>query len=311
MIRLEAMDASILHRDWRPIAAAEEKTAAEVAISVLQFNVLADHSSDAFPFCHAPAEALPWAKRGPRLTAALLQAGTDLICLEECDHYADWFEPQLRAAGYGGFFVKKNSDENPDGTAVFYREAALRLVAHASTPLRGTQNAVFAHFETSVGARNVFLSATHLKAKAGFEERRRDQGRTLLQAFNAFIAEREAQSANPPAVIVCGDFNDEPSSLVVAEMLAASGPALPSSLRSALDHYPAQADHEPIFTTFKMRTLGYEQKRIIDYVFYSPAALRVVDILHMPTIAELPDRLPCIAYPSDHIACGVRFAFVA
>lgn len=305
--------ASILHREWRPIAAAPADGVAPVStLSVLQFNVLADHSSDAFPFCHAPAEALPWDRRGPRLTAALLQADTDLICLEECDHFADWFEPQLRAAGYGGFFVKKNSDDSPDGTAVFFREAALRLVAHASTPLLGTQNAVFAHFQSVVGARNIYLSATHLKAKAGFEERRRDQGRILLQALNAFIGEREAGhalAAAPPAVIVCGDFNDEPSSLVVAEMLAASGPALPASLRSALDHYPAAAD--PIFTTFKMRTLGNEQKRVIDYVFYSPAALSVVALLHMPTIAELPDRLPCTAYPSDHIACGVRFAFVA
>ena len=54
-----------------------------------------------------------------------------------------------------------------------------------------------------------------------------------------------------------------------------------------------------------------EIKHCIDYIFLADPArlLRPTHRLSVPTAAEVgPDGLPCVAYPSDHLALGVRFA---
>lgn len=86
-----ANDGGVLQRRWVQL-----KEAVGRPISVFQFNVLADFQSDDFPFCHQPEVALVWNFRGPKLIQACLQADADIICMEECDHFADFFEPKLK-----------------------------------------------------------------------------------------------------------------------------------------------------------------------------------------------------------------------
>lgn len=56
-----------------------------------------------------------------------------------------------------------------------------------------------------------------------------------------------------------------------------------------------------------------EIKHCIDYIFTAAATasqsrLRPTHRLSIPTAAEVGrDGLPCVAYPSDHLALGVRF----
>jgi mRNA deadenylase 3'-5' endonuclease subunit Ccr4 len=283
----------VLHRAWVPL------NSSTPSISLLQFNVLADFQSDNFPFCHDSAGALPWSKRADRLLAVCLQASPDLICLEECDHFSDWFQPQLKLHGYDGFFVKKNGEDAPDGTAVFFRSSKLQLLNQSSAPLLGSQNAVFAQFQCAT--HTLFLSATHLKAKKGFESKRQEQGKLLLSGFNSFIAQHHSGDSKPH-MLICGDFNDTPESLVVSEFLTNQNVAL----SSALTAFPS----DNTFTTFKMRTLGQEQCRTIDYIFYSHDTLRLCALLHMPSVEELPFRLPATNYPSDHLAIAASFEFL-
>ena len=61
-----------------------------------------------------------------------------------------------------------------------------------------------------------------------------------------------------------------------------------------------------LYTTSKRRSILIQ--RCIDYVWYSPAALRPVTLLSIPAREQaLPAFLPAANYPSDHLAIAGRF----
>lgn len=83
--------------------------------------------------------------------------------------------------------------------------------------------------------------------------------------------------------------------------------AIRLQLRSAY----ATGSEEPTYTTWKIRPKG-EIKRTIDYIFHS-SSLRASSLLSLPSDAEMaemaPEKLPCLAYPSDHMALGVQLSY--
>lgn len=80
-------------------------------IRVLQFNMLADGLSglrdDLGAFSRAKKEYVDWAQRKDKLLFEILQYDPDVITLQECDHYYDFFLPELSAKGYDGIYAPK------------------------------------------------------------------------------------------------------------------------------------------------------------------------------------------------------------
>lgn len=70
----------------------------------------------------------------------------------------------------------------------------------------------------------------------------------------------------------------------------------------------AAAGHHPgSVYTIAQRRLVLSQG-CIDYIFYTPASLIPRALLSLPDVAkELPEYLPCVRYPSDHLAIAGRF----
>lgn len=132
---------------------------------------------------------------------------------------------------------------------------------------------------------------THLKAKPGFEQRRKDQGVLLLDGLKQFVGD------NNLPVVVGGDFNDVPESLVYNEFVNAG-------LSSAYAKYD-DSKMEPFTTLKKRKSLV---KHCIDYLWYSKE-ISVNGLLEIPLESDLPDLLPCRAYPSDHLAILADFIF--
>jgi len=102
----------LLARGWTDISNADTPDAALTAeqkeihsVSVVQFNTLADGLADAFPF--ADPAVLRWPFRSLLLKAELEHLQADIICLEEVDHFDDFFEPLLKERGYSGVFQAK------------------------------------------------------------------------------------------------------------------------------------------------------------------------------------------------------------
>jgi len=114
-------------------------------VRVQQFNVLADGLAGLRPdqgkFSRLDKSVLDWEARKTLLLNEIVQYDADIITLQEVDHYHDFFQPQLEALGYVGYFAPKPtsacldvSDSN-DGCALFVRRSRLRVVSCESKTL--------------------------------------------------------------------------------------------------------------------------------------------------------------------------------
>ena len=108
-------------------------------LRVQQFNVLADGLSglraDLGGFSRAGADVLSWEHRKWKILNELLVFKPDVITLQECDHYDDFFLPELIKHGYDGTFAPKPSSaclqvsNRSDGCAIFVHTDTLRFAS--------------------------------------------------------------------------------------------------------------------------------------------------------------------------------------
>ncbi|EQC42594.1 hypothetical protein SDRG_00323 [Saprolegnia diclina VS20] len=211
--------AGLYPRHLRSLAAASDTP----SFTIVQFNVLADGLSglrdDLGGFTLAPPGSLAWAHRRQPLLDEILRFAPDIVCLEEVDHFYDWFEPQLAAQGYTGVFAPKphspclQVSDQRDGCAVFVN-TRFRIVRHdvlsyacyvpPDTTTHQPQNQVALLVELALhdSTHEVLVACTHLKAAkdAAGEAIRTQEAAMLCRALSA------KQGAGH-AIVVCGDFN--------------------------------------------------------------------------------------------------------
>ena len=176
-----ASSAPLYRRRW----ADSSDTTHGAPLRVVQFNVLADGLSGRDTklggFDSAPPASLRWEARRERLLEEVFRHPgrvPDVICLEEVDHYSDWFLPRLRERGYRGFFVKK--PKSPclktapgsgleDGCALFCREATVSVVCVETLNYASSnQVALLATVRVTgpqTGSSSFVVACTHLVAR--------------------------------------------------------------------------------------------------------------------------------------------------
>ena len=268
------------------------------------FSVALSTSSPTVNFIKCPTKALLWENRKHRSLEEILTYNPDIIALEEVDHYDDFYLPSLKALGYSGeFLAKKDSpclkfsnNSGPDGCALFYDEQRFTLEERKDIFLQGlegdTTNQIALLTLLHEKSRDMSLCCivTHLKAKAGNEALRLAQGQYLLGVVQEFLANKPEKVP----VVICGDFNAEPSEPVYKHFEDESGFTLRSASVSAFGR-------EPVFTTWKVRP-GMEVKHTIDYVWHT-ADLAVPGFVSFPEECHVSEgRYPCLEYPSDHLS---------
>ena len=135
------------------------------ALKVMQFNALADAlaANDAFASAAyyeddetetgngndgegkeamgtaTPMYDLNFRKRGRDLIRVVstgdASTAPDVVCLQEVDHYYDFFEPEMRKLGYAGIYKEdqwspcRKFDAPNDGVAIFYKMDKLELLS--------------------------------------------------------------------------------------------------------------------------------------------------------------------------------------
>ena len=216
----------------------------------------------------------------------------------------------MTSVGYDGcFFPKPDSpalyvkDTNgPDGCAIFFKMSKFTEVKKDTIILRNidteehtNQVSIVYHLklkEDNSGNDVLCVATTHLKAKTGWEKLRHKQGAWLLHYL------KENIGSFP--LVVCGDFNADPIEPVYKEFRDSE-----LNLHSA--YSMADPDKkEPPYTTWKIR--DKEICRTIDYIWYTRDNLQPINLLQIPTSEQIgPDRLPSMAYPSDHISLAADF----
>ncbi len=244
------------------------------------------------------------------------------MCLEEVDHFEDFLKPELSSQGYDGFYFPKRDspclqfpDNNgPDGCALFYRSEKFNLLKKKEIILQNAQGeesnqvALLAEFKMkpqgSDGGKelpSVFVAMTHLKAKAEGRQLRGAQGKHLIKETSDFIDPGQA-------VIIAGDFNATIQEEIYEYFSSTQAhPCLKLKSSYRVPHYE---DREPPFTSWKFRAKG-EAKYTIDYIWYTPDQLAVDKVWSIPSQEEIGEcGLPCVKYPSDHVALCSQFSFL-
>lgn len=249
--------------------------------SVFTMNTLADQcaKNDSQGFPHVKPEVLQWENRKEHIISVIIKHSPDFICLQEIDHWFDWYQPILSNYGYQGVWY--NGLENNlsrHGVALLWKTAQWTNTQIYSTKYNeSTQVFIAGHFVNK--QQTVGILTTHLKAKAAFKDIRTTQGKQIIEYINRY----QNQSW-----VIAGDFNAEPDEEVCK-----------------LVPFTSCYDQNG-FTTKKARDATVSH--IIDYIWYKD--LKCVGTLELPDekLLEWP-YLPCEDHPSDHLHLMANFKF--
>ncbi|XP_051993542.1 nocturnin isoform X2 [Xyrauchen texanus] len=292
----------------------------QTAIRVMQWNVLAQALGEGMDnFVQCPMDALNWAERKYLILEEILMYRPDILCLQEVDHYFDMFQPVLASLGYQSSFFPKpwspcldvENNNGPDGCALFFNCKRFQLIntTHlrlSAMMLKTNQVAVITTLRCRATGQAFCVASTHLKARSGWEVLRSAQGSDLLRNLRNIVqkVETEKNAETDLPLIVCGDFNAEPSEDVYRNFATSS-----LGLDSAYKRMSTDGKTEPLYTTWKIRPSG-ETCHTLDYVWYSHRAFNVNAVLDFPTAEQIgPNRLPSYNYPSDHLSLVCDFNF--
>ncbi|KAJ8867420.1 hypothetical protein PR048_031221 [Dryococelus australis] len=311
----------LLH--WNVISkGCDEAVSSPNNIRVLQWNLLSQalgQMNDNFVCC--PDEALEWKTRRFHIVEEIVEYNPDVICLQEVDHFS-FLKTILATQGYEGMFFPKpdspclyiKGNNGPDGCAIFYRKDKFELLKMETRVLevwrvQSNQVAIAALLRVRETGCEVCVVTTHLKARNGalLSTLRNEQGKDLLEFVSKHCGGRP--------VILCGDFNAEPTEPIYHTVLTNRQ----LRLASAYTMLARNSDHdnnddtlgalEPPYTTWKIREEG-EVCHTIDYVFYTSDSFSVDAVLNLPSGEDIGEgRVPSFSYPSDHfsLVCDLRF----
>lgn len=257
-------------------------------LTVMTLNMRYDNPEDG---------ANNWRFRRERIAELIRSEAVDLLGTQEV--LANQFDdlqallPGYRAVGVG----REDGARAGEFNAVFFRSDRFELLDSGVFWL--SENPETPGSKGWDGACERLATWTVLRDKSGGEllfinthldhigEQARREGVALL------LRRIETLRAGRP-VILTGDFNAEPSSPVVARVVA------DSALRSAWDTAPIRSGSAWSFSDFGQ--LPEEERPLIDYVFYS-GGLEVV------SCSILPDTLGG-GYLSDHAPVEARLKYV-
>lgn len=254
----------------------------ESDLTVMTWNTLADQLANDFPA--VSPEHLTWEYRKNLLLEGITSYMPDVVCLQEVDHFSDFFQLELSERGYQGWFQKKSGWHN-DGLCIFFNVEKIVKIEEICVMFPQRQFAIGALMECN-GKRFALLT-THLKAKAEFDSVRVEQANILLERLRGI---REIP------IILCGDFNSLPGTNAY-KVIKENDIGLSSV-------YGVQKELE--YTTVKVRERL--QIKTEDYIWQRGFAIK--KLLSIPSLEEIGTTgLPNGNYPSDHISLLASFSF--
>eukprot|EP00802_Teleaulax_amphioxeia_P011298 Tamp_11330.p1 GENE.Tamp_11330~~Tamp_11330.p1 ORF type:complete len:542 (-),score=113.37 Tamp_11330:214-1839(-) len=295
--------------------------APKATFKVMTYNCLADIYATPQIYAYTPPWALPWNFRKRNLLREVLNYKADIMALQEiqADHWKEFLEPELEAAGYQGVYKQKTresmgQDGKMDGCAILFKKSRFVLVEKhalefnhvAMSRARGCgakQNglsdkalqcllkdnvALVLVLELCVNGQQAGLSGrvcvatTHIYQNQGFPNVKMWQVMTLVQELQKFTVPRQLP------LVLTGDLNSQQDSAVY-EFLQ-RGHVMPS-------HQELQDDPQGILENAELRhnlnlrdsytMLGKDFYSnftgsfvgILDYIWHTAERLRVTRIL--------------------------------
>ena len=154
----------LLQRNWKEIQSGSDK------IRIMHFNVLADQLASAKEFIGTTEEHLDWNHRKLMLLQIIENISPDILSLVECDHYQDFWIPELQKFGLTqSAIVTKNNTEKTHGVALFIREERFRVLEFDKIDDIVAVNSLV--LQDKLTEKMLVVASTHLKAKKKVEIR--------------------------------------------------------------------------------------------------------------------------------------------
>ncbi|KAK1940277.1 endonuclease/exonuclease/phosphatase family domain containing protein [Babesia divergens] len=233
---------SLIERHWSPNLKQRELYKLEgrfrfKPFKVMSFNSLARSLVDN-KYVHNNREVMSWNSRKFAILDVISQAKADVVCLQEIDQteYESFFLSEFQRLGYGSVYKKKKSPKL-DGVCILYQEDRFDVLFHKEVEL-SVNDADYDRLQVAIimalldkstqgegdlerPVKDIYIVAnTHLL----FNKNRGDVKFAQLCAILSAIKDVEnscihhlgsdASDHPKPAIIMCGDFNFTPQSLL-------------------------------------------------------------------------------------------------
>ena len=277
----------LLEREWvRKEATSAEQT--KNRVSFMHWNILADKLTGNLD--KVPSQYLEWDFRWKLMQQQIDQARPDFIGLSEVDRY-DQIKDYMESKGYRGYLGMKSNGIS--GSAIFWRADKYLCEYRQMTKFDPKSSHIFVYgkFRAVDGSRHkdLIFAEAHLKAKKDNEQERLEQVLRLVE----FKRETEAFFEDQFPVIIAGDFNDEPNSDVISQVMeydfidahGLKNIEYPKDIENEeevtnyADKIENAANDYPEFTTFKYRNKEGFVKRTIDYLFISKQQAQRIEVV--------------------------------
>ena len=292
---------------------------------VLSFNVLADaYVGNHFPYCEP--EFKEFSYRGPQIVKFIEVLNPDIFCLQEVDHYQDFYQPAL-SNKYSLYHeiqdpwlnvglmigLKKEKYELLKKSVIsfdIYVTAEMFDEKEINKFKKG-RKALILELQSIKYKQKYVIVNTHLHWNPTEEDVKQFEMINLMQ----FIENRYTKSDE---VIICGDFNSLPESDQVQFVLKPSflGPENNNMWQkcdirnkrlrfgSAYGRY-RQKNKRNLHPSFTNLTADF--RGVLDYIFFNKRSkLELKRVLKIPKAKELV-ALPNKSWPSDHVPIMAEF----
>lgn len=320
-------------QDSFPLSPKKILTYQEV-LKVMSFNILADAYTDSnFHYCQS--DFMKFSYRGPQILRIIETLNPNIICLQEVDHYKEFYYPNL-SKKYHIFEEKRGEDyEGKDGLLIAFEKKTFKFLKKAVVSYDLGVNEVFfesfknpnrfkkgnkalvIELESFKTNEKYIIVNTHLHWDPSEEDVKQFQ---FLELLN-YLEDRYNKNEQ---LILCGDFNSLPESEQIQLCLKENfkgfeGRTIQTlfeqmkrkkrkiKFRSAYSKYRQknQRNMHPSFTNFTANFKG-----TLDYIFFNKRSkLQLRRILKIPKSSELSLNvaLPNKNWPSDHLPLMAEF----
>ncbi|XP_011302782.1 protein angel isoform X2 [Fopius arisanus] len=191
-------------------------------LRLLTYNILAQNllETHSYLYKYHNESALSWERRKPLIHQEIIEAGANVICIQEMqmDHLEEFIMP-FAANGFD-YLYKKRTNDMRDGLLLLFRRNQLKLVDHVHVEYHQTSTDILNRDNVGIVAKfslrdspetHIVISTTHLLYNPKRSDVRLAQTQVLFAELEriSFI-ENTRDGPNYHPIIVCGDFNLQP-----------------------------------------------------------------------------------------------------
>lgn len=315
--------------------------------SISSYNILADAFTLKLLFYWVDSKYRRFEYRSKRTILELKSDLSDIICLQELDHFEDFYKKELENLDYECIFHEKGRKgryrllKGGVGCLTAFSKRKFDLVEVKKINYDDYDDLEKTSIEAIVIAlrkvdsnQKIIIANTHTHWDSKDDHVQFGQICHLVDEIK--IIQKKLDDKETIPIFICGDFNVEPKSPVLQYLKSPSFDYKKNlcffhklfdktqkllnyskkfintfTFKSAYEDYPSI--YEKLYglkvgSDFCERTHNHKySKKVIDYIMFCGENVELTDILELPSKSKLGENCPNKCFPSDHIRIKAVF----